>query len=114
MDILTCAAPILNWRPSNDVNIRGSVSKEALRRLQKKRIRRVLDLAAEQGAEVLVLGAFGCGAFRNPPKTVAAAMRDALRDYRQCFETVEIAVYCARGGMRTTAPFLRYSRNHNP
>ena len=57
----------------------------------------MLDLAAEQGAEVLVLGAFGCGAFRNPPKTVAAAMRDALRDYRQCFETVEIAVYCAPG-----------------
>lgn len=102
VDVLTCAAPNLRERPSNPMNPGDgsggvSISRERLRALHEKRMRCVLDLACEQGAEVLILGAFGCGAFQNPPQVVAAAMRDALRDYKQCFKTVELAVYCAPG-----------------
>ena len=46
---------------------------------------------------MLILGAFGCGVFANPPKVVARAFREVLEDYRTCFETVEFAVYCSPG-----------------
>lgn len=102
VDVLTCAAPNLRERPSNPMNPRDGrgavkISGAKLRALHEKRIRRVLDLACDRGAEVLILGAFGCGAFQNPPETVAAAARDALRDYKQCFKAVEFAVYCPPG-----------------
>jgi hypothetical protein len=34
-----------------------------------------------QGAEVLILGAWGCGAFRNPEDVVARVFREHLRRY---------------------------------
>ena len=88
-DVITCAAPDLR-------NVEG-LSDARLRRIVEKRVRRILDVAAEKGADPLILGAFGCGVFQNPPKVVAAAMRDALEDYSHCFETVEFAVYCPPG-----------------
>ncbi len=39
-----------------------------------------------------MLGAFGCGAFRNPPEIVADIFNSLIRNYS--FETVEFAVYC--------------------
>ena len=37
----------------------------------KKRIELVIRLAASQGSQVIVLGAWGCGVFQWPPSTVA-------------------------------------------
>ena len=88
-DVLTCAAPDLR-------GVEG-ISDARLKRLVEKRVRRILDLAVEKWVDTLILGAFGCGVFRNPPKLVAAAMRDALEDYQHCFETVEFAIYCPPG-----------------
>lgn len=99
VDVLTVAAPNLREKPSNQMNPgegnRVRISDRELQALHERRLRRVFDLAVEQGAEVLILGAFGCGAFQNPPQVVAAAMRNVLRDYRNCFQTVEFAVYCS-------------------
>ena len=44
------------------------------------------------GLEVLILGAFGCGAFRNPPDVVAEIFNSLIRHYN--FEIVEFAVFC--------------------
>lgn len=98
VDVITCAAPNLRERPSNRMNPDGGkqaakISEADLSVLLKKRIRRIFAAAAAGGNEVLILGAFGCGAFRNPPKIVAKAFRKALEDYRDCFETVEFAVF---------------------
>ena len=49
----------------------------------------------EKECEVLILGAFGCGAFANPPEIVAKVFKEALEIYGKYFETVEFAVYCA-------------------
>ena len=54
----------------------------------------ILSAAAANGVDILVLGAFGCGAFRNDPYTVAAAYANVMREYRACFEHVEFAVFC--------------------
>ena len=41
----------------------------------------------------MVLGAFGCGAFRNPPEVVAKLFKEAVDDFGLLFETIEFAVY---------------------
>jgi uncharacterized protein (TIGR02452 family) len=45
-----------------------------------ERAARVLAVAAHHGCRSLVLGAWGCGVFRNDPTHVAAAFRAQLRD----------------------------------
>lgn len=42
------------------------------------RIERIFRIAAANQAEVLILGAFGCGAFCNPPEIVAKAFQTVL------------------------------------
>ena len=68
-----------------------------LQALHERRLRRILDVAAVQGAEAIVLGAFGCGAFRNDPKVVAAAAKAVVADYLHAFRAIEFAVYCRPG-----------------
>ena len=50
-----------------------------LRETLRRRAHRVLSLAASQGHESLVLGAWGCGVFRNDPEMVAGVFADLLR-----------------------------------
>jgi uncharacterized protein (TIGR02452 family) len=56
----------------------------------------VLALALECGAKRLVLGAWGCGVFRNDPQTVARVFAHWLTGdgvYARAFERVTFAVY---------------------
>ena len=46
-------------------------------------------------AEVVVLGAFGCGAFMNNPEIVARAAKTVIAEYRYAFRAIEFAVYCS-------------------
>src|SRR5574344_355015 len=57
------------------------------------RIKRILDVVARENVEVLILGAFGCGAFQNPPEIVAGIFNSLIRNYN--FDIVEFAVFCA-------------------
>lgn len=86
VDVITCAAPNLG-RERN-------CSDEKLFEIHKKRLEQILKIAAFHGAEVLILGAFGCGAFHNPPEIVAKAEKEILADFKDKFETVEFAVFC--------------------
>lgn len=51
-------------------------------------------MAATNGAEILILGAFGCGAFCNQPAVVARAFKTIQEKYASYFETIEYAVLC--------------------
>ena len=98
VDVITCAAPNLRERPWNSY-IPGSGSSVSLTKEQQveihlKRAKHILHIAAAHGAEILILGAFGCGAFRNDPEAVAAAYRDVLAEYGKYFDEIEFAVYC--------------------
>ena len=80
VDIITCAAPNLRKKPSNAMhpsagNAPVKISEKALYELQMQRLERVFQAAASNRAEVLILGAFGCGAFCHPPRLVARAIR---------------------------------------
>lgn len=91
VDVITCAAPDL--RNTGDGS-RYAPTQEELAELLLRRWRRILAVAAAGGADVVILGAFGCGVFANPPELVARTAGEALSDFRCCFETVEFAVYC--------------------
>lgn len=96
VDVITCAAPCL---------IGCNIQEDKLREIHRKRIRRILDIAKSEGEEVLILGAFGCGAFQNPVEIVAEEMVNVVKEYQNCFETVEFAVYCSEKNKRNFEVF---------
>ena len=52
-------------------------------------------MAVNNGAEVVILGAFGCGAFQNKPEVVALAAKNVIKEYLHAFMVIEYAVYCS-------------------
>ena len=100
VDVITCAAPNLRERPSNQMNSGDGqtsvkLSSEEQIVLHEKRLRRILDIAVMAGEEVVILGAFGCGAFENDPQAVATAASNVIEEYLHAFETIEFAIYCS-------------------
>ncbi|MBE5923311.1 MAG: TIGR02452 family protein [Lachnospiraceae bacterium] len=99
VDVITCAAPNLRDKPSNgynsgDGNKRIKVSDKELLAIHEKRLRRILDVAVNESADTIILGAFGCGAFKNNPNVVAQAAYNVIKDYLKAFKNIEFAVYC--------------------
>lgn len=98
VDVISCAAPNLRKRPGNlhnpEYGAAKKISPEELYRLHLQRAKHILHVAAVNGAEALILGAFGCGAFENDPHVVAKAYADALKEYKEHFRHIEFAVYC--------------------
>ena len=100
VDVITCVAPNLRERPSNRFNQNNGdhavkVSDKELFEIHKKRLTRILDVAALNNAEVVILGAFGCGAFQNKPEVVSRAAKEVITEYLHVFKTIEFAVYCS-------------------
>ena len=101
VDVITCAAPNLRSVPSNFMNpcageTPAEIENEKLYKLHQQRIEKIFRIAAANGAEILILGAFGCGAFCNPPEVVAKAFKAVQEKYTSYFETIEYAVFCGR------------------
>lgn len=109
LDIISCAAPNLREQPSNKMNPsageRAVIADEELRRLLERRMKGILQIAACHKVDVLVLGAFGCGAFCNSPQMVAEAFRKGLEEYQCYFTAVEFAVYCNPNDMHNYDAF---------
>jgi uncharacterized protein (TIGR02452 family) len=59
--------------------------------LFRKKIELVLQIAHSQGHDSLVLGAFGCGAWRGPPQQIAELFREVLREWNGVFREVVFA-----------------------
>ncbi|MFD9690743.1 TIGR02452 family protein [Kitasatospora sp. NPDC059088] len=71
-------------RRSAGADVRGVLAERAVR---------VLAAAARHEVRALVLGAWGCGVFRNDPAQVAEAFEGALARYGGAFERVVFAVW---------------------
>lgn len=67
------------------------------------RIKKILDVAAHEMVDVLILGAWGCGAFKNDPEIVSRVFVSLLKSYD--FEIVEFAL--ASKGDVSRSPFAR-------
>jgi uncharacterized protein (TIGR02452 family) len=75
----------------------------------RERASKLLGLAAHHGCEALVLGAWGCGVFRNDPATVAGIFREHLAPnglYWGRFRKVAFAVWDTSRSQGTYQAFL--------
>ncbi|MCR5799902.1 MAG: TIGR02452 family protein [Lachnospiraceae bacterium] len=100
VDVITIAAPDLRNGSNIHVPLVGNgayMNNAELFGYHVKRALHMLTCAAAKGADILVLGAFGCGAFRNDPEVVAGAYKVALQEFPKVFERIEFAVYCPPG-----------------
>ena len=85
VDVITCAAPNASIL---------SIEKKKLAALHRSRATHIFTVAAAHQIDCLVLGAFGCGAFRNNPYVVATVYRELLPTWLPYFRHIEFAVFC--------------------
>ncbi len=98
VDVITVAAPDLRHKSNRNAPLIGNgtyMNDAELFGYHVKRAIHILTCAAARGADILVLGAFGCGAFHNDPEVVARAYKTALQEFPKVFDKIEFAVYCS-------------------
>lgn len=98
VDVITVAAPDLRTKSNIHAVIIGNgtyMNDAELFGYHVKRAIHIMTCAAAKGADTLVLGAFGCGAFQNNPEVVARAYKVALDEFPNVFRRIEFAVYCS-------------------
>ncbi len=64
-----------------------------LEETMRQRMRYIFKVAAAQDIEILVLGAWGCGVFRNNPQDIARYFKEELADQQGLFKKVVFAIY---------------------
>lgn len=108
VSVMTCAAPMLK-------NGLEGMNEEEYRQMVYKRIVGMLKVSACLGYSVLVLGAFGCGAFRNDAKVVSDLFYKALKEFqyngmteKDLFRRIDFAVLCRPDN---TYNFDEFNRN---
>jgi uncharacterized protein (TIGR02452 family) len=52
----------------------------------------MFKIALDKGHDSLVLGAFGCGAYGNPPEDVAQIFKSVMHQYLGCFKRITFAI----------------------
>jgi len=94
VSVMTCAAPMLTY------GMEG-MTQEEYEQMVYDRIMGMLRCAAHLGYRDLVLGAFGCGAFRNDAAVVSDLFRRAIDEFemdgisaRAMFRRIDFAVLC--------------------
>lgn len=90
-DVITCAAPnfLTGFRY-------GTVSREHCNEVMKDRLDYIFRAAIANDVNILFLGAYGCGVFRNDPYFVASEMKKLCEKYEGYIEFVVFPV--PRGG----------------
>jgi uncharacterized protein (TIGR02452 family) len=102
VSFLTAAAPNLGAIAANQPAATGTVPG-----VLATRAARVLAVAAAHGHRRLILGAWGCGVFRNDPAVVAEAFAAELARAEGHFDHVVFAVLDHQPGTPTHAAFTR-------
>lgn len=59
---------------------RDGLLTDAMADLTRQKMRTIFRIAAHHGHDALVLGAFGCGAFRNPPRHIAQLFKEVMQE----------------------------------
>lgn len=84
VDVITCAAPNNFYQSLNDNRIFN---------LQYRRAKHILHIAAAHHIDTLILGAFGCGVFRNKACVAADAWKHAIIEFGGYFKHIDFAIY---------------------
>jgi len=89
-DVITAAAP--NKGAMLQHNRKEEIAQ--IEEVLKKRMDKVLAIALRQKSETLILGAWGCGVFRNEPKDVAHLFKEIIAEkYAGAFKKIVFAVF---------------------
>ena len=91
VNVITCAAPVM---------VRASTRPDNYETVIRSRIKKILDVAAKEKNDVVILGAWGCGAFKNPIEIVSRVFVELVKNYQ--FEIVEFAL-ATRNDVRSSA-----------
>lgn len=86
-------APAVN---AGVVKEKSDKGKDVVLSVMKRRIEIILALSYLNKQEVLVLGAFGCGVFKNDPMDIANLFKEVLLEnelYKHAFKKVVFAIY---------------------
>ena len=86
--VVSAAAPIFNTRMKVDYTEWCDDAADLFHTL----ISSVLRAAIRAGCDTIVLGAFGCGAFRGPPEKIAPIMMAEVAKYEKFFKNIVFAV----------------------
>lgn len=85
VDVITCAAPNLR-------NV-DNFDEDKLSNVLGNRIDMILNSALKYGIDTIILGAWGCGAFKNPPELVAKAFKQVINEKYKCtFKNIVFAI----------------------
>jgi uncharacterized protein (TIGR02452 family) len=109
VDFITSPAPNAGAIRQNEPE-----NREYIKPVLAERASKILALAAHQGCDALVLGAWGCGVFRNDPRMVAAIFYDYLRPtglYSNRFRHILFSVYDTSRSRDTYTVFARQFAN---
>lgn len=104
-DVVTCAAPNAGAIHANEPHQAPQILPTLTRRADL-----VLRVASAAGVRRLVLGAWGCGVFRNDPAVVAGVFARQLAPgtpARRAFDAIVFAVYDPSPDAPTYAAFMR-------
>lgn len=92
--VITAAAPDRGWLTAQvESQLVKPVSDDDIAALFVRRAKAIIAAAHDDGADALILGAWGCGAFGNDPVVVAAAFAQALDEIGACVPRVVFAVW---------------------
>lgn len=89
LDFIVCPGlkyPVIEYK-----NGQKKLRDDDVKILQNK-IRHILQIAYKHGHDTVILGALGCGAWKNPPYHVAEIFRDILLEFSGCFSKILFAV----------------------
>lgn len=73
---------------------------------EKNKIRTIFNIALKHGNDSLVLGAFGCGAFKTPPKAMAKCFHEVIneKEYKNKFKVIAFAIINSNSNYREHNP----------
>lgn len=85
--VMSCAAPNIGAYKGKNMSV------EEYENILLSRIDNILYSAVDNEAEVLILGAYGCGVFRNDPYKMAETFKKLLENkYKGCFKKIVFAI----------------------
>ena len=90
VDIITSAFPNLR----NISNSEIMELKDKIEFIYDQRIENVFQVAMREKADILILGAWGCGVFRNDPAMVSESFKRIQYKYEGTFEKIIYPVFC--------------------
>lgn len=85
---------------------RGTITSDLAAKVFLRRASQIVHRAAELGTEVLLLGAWGCGAYANDPHHVASAFKQAIAEFSGGIQTVVFPIYGNKANYQTFREML--------